>query len=115
MTSAFGIEHDYVSKAEPNAKPSSGRMATGAYFGWGHSAVAGRKGAKLKAVGSSLGHGIVGNAAGGAAGSAIGSLGGEKGRVIGAALGSTSGLLAGNARAVVTNSRKGRYKPESTD
>jgi hypothetical protein len=115
--SAFGIEHGGISKAElnvkPNAKPNGGRMATGTYFGWMHSAAAGRKGAKLKAVGSSAGHGVVGDLAGTSVGRTLGGIGGAKGRAIGGALGAGAGMLGGQARAVVTNSRKGRYKPES--
>jgi hypothetical protein len=84
--SAFGIDHGDFSKAEkpkkPTQGPSAGRYAAGAAFGWAHGGVAGKKGHKLKAAGTSFGTGTVGNLAGAAltrssGGGGLGQLGGN--------------------------------------
>lgn len=124
MSKRFGVDMGHVSKADkPNAAPSSGRQAAGTVFGAYHSAVAGKKGRKLGAVGSSVGHGVAGGVAGAGAGAGAGAaLGGalsrskegaKVGGIVGAQLGQMTGVYAGNHRAVMTNSAKGRYKKES--
>ena len=114
MISAFGVEHGYpISKDQPNAAPTAGRRALGTVVGPWHSAVAGKKGRKLGAVGSTMGHALVGNIVGGTAGALVGRVGGAEGAIRGARIGGLAGTYGGATRAVTTNSRKGRYKPQS--
>lgn len=107
--SAFGVDlttADVIAKADD--KPSTGRYAAGTAFGAYHSLAAGKKGKKLKAAGSSLGHSAAGYLGGAAAGAALG-----RGRLLPTALGASTGALAGSARAVHSNQEHGRYKPQS--
>lgn len=115
--SAFGVEDPRLVKADSSnreyPRATAGRLATGTAFGWGHSAVAGKKGRKLGAVGSSLGHSVSGSAAGGIAGAGVGQLvGGARGRRLGVVAGGSLGYYAGNHVAVRANQRKGRLKAQ---
>lgn len=122
-TSAFGIEHGDVSKAD-QPKASGGRQAAGYFFAGTHGAVAGKKGKKLKAVGSEVGHtmaGSYGGAAGGAAaGAALGAAVGhgrpsaKVGAIVGYTAGGIGGGIAGARRGVNSNQAKGRYKREAS-
>lgn len=102
---AFGIDHSGgISKADD---PSTGRQATTAAApGW-HGAVAGKKGKKLAAAGSEIGHNYAGQLAGAVAGSAL-----TRGSRGGMMLGGAAGGIAGSVRAAHTNQAKGRYKPD---
>lgn len=107
--SAFGVDltaADVIAKADD--KPSTGRYAAGTAFGAYHAAAAGKKGQKLKAVGSTMGHQATGYLGGAAAGAALG-----RGRLLPTAVGASAGALAGSARAVHSNQAHGRYKPQS--
>lgn len=111
--SAFGVVH-VIEKDDDRSsgKPSAGRSVA-TYFGAPvHGLVAGRKGQKLKAAGSELGHGIAGNAIGTGVGLGInaathGAIGHAGIRAAGVA-GTTAGLL----QSASANNRKGRYKPQ---
>jgi hypothetical protein len=101
--SAFGVDHGgEFSKADnkkPKTGPSVGRVATGTLFpGW-HGAIAGKKGKKLEAAGSGLGHSIGGSLAGAAL---------TRGNPAGAQFGG----YAGAARSVYSNHNKGRLKKQ---
>lgn len=117
VSKAFGIEvsKDATTvKPKPNAKPTGGRVAAGAGFGWGHAAVAAKKGQKLRAVGSSAGHEFAGNVGGSAIGARVGRAGGQKGVAAGAVVGGVAGAVGGRVRSVYTNSAKGRFKPQGS-
>jgi hypothetical protein len=110
-------EYAEVGKAD-NDKASGGRYAAGIAFPGYHGAVAGRKGKKLAATGSEVGHTVAGQVGGAAAGGAVGALAGaafrnpKAGAGIGAGLGNLGGSVAGRAKAVQSNQAKGRYKPQ---
>jgi len=94
--------------AKDNGRPSGGRYAAGWAFPGLHGAVAGKKGKKLAAAGSELGHTAGGSLGGAAIGAAV-----SRGKLtsLGAAAGSTAGSLQG----VKASQRKGRYKVEKND
>lgn len=104
---AFGVDMGTVSKADQK-QPSTGRVVTTALLPGYHGAVAGKKGRKLGAVGSEVGHAM----AGGLAGSTLAAVA-TRGKSLNAArIGNVAGGYAGAARAAHTNQAKGRYKPE---
>lgn len=94
-------------KVEP--KYTTGRAATATLFGGFHSAIAGKRGKKLRSTGRSVGYSVGGNVLGSAAGLAL-----TRGRGVGAAraLGS-AGSYTGNYKAFRASNKKGYYKQQS--
>jgi len=115
--SAFGVDHGGISKADDkyggNKAPTGGRRAAAYAFGPFHSAVAGKKGKKLRATGNQIG-GSVGGAIGGQiGGAALGALTRKPAIMHGTAqAGGLAGGIGGSQLAVNRNQRKGYYKPQ---
>jgi hypothetical protein len=97
---------------------TTGRAASAVYFGPYHSAVAAKKGKKLRATGRVLGEGLGGSVAGGVAGALGGaalSRGNAAATQAGNLAGSTAGGVGGTYHAFRANNKKGRYKQQSPD
>lgn len=104
-------EEELVGKAdEDHGRPSRGRVATTVAFPGYHGAAAGKKGRKVGAVGSEIGHSLAGSALGATTGAVL-----TRGRMYPTMAGSYLGGFTGSARAAHTNQRKGRYKDEVRD